>query len=276
MLLPNALTFQRVLQVSNHMEKIRQEIREREATSGGNVDLIDSMGDDKAVVNAARVSFNRDMVEGKTEYEYKRSDEKLIRYLAEHGHWSPFSHCFATFKISAPVFIARQLMKHQVGLAWNETSRRYVDTFPRFWYPTTWRERAENLKQGSTNHEIYGKTWVDERYQAAITLCERTYKEMLKAGVCPEQSRSVLPQSMITKWYWSGSLYAFARVCNLRLQEDAQTETRWIAEAIAKHMEGIFPISWKYLVEGFIPREEDDMSERMTEIYKGTWPGPGV
>jgi thymidylate synthase (FAD) len=273
MLLLNALTFQRVLQVSNRME---QEIREREATSGGNVDLIDSMGDDKAVVNAARVSFNRDMVEGKTEYEYKRSDEKLIKYLAEHGHWSPFSHCFATFKISAPVFIARQLMKHQVGLAWNETSRRYVDTFPRFWYPTTWRERAENLKQGSTNHEIYGKTWVDERYQNAITLCERTYKEMLKAGVCPEQARSVLPQSMITKWYWSGSLYAFARVCNLRLQEDAQTETRWIAEAIAKHMQDIFPMSWKYLVEGLAPKEEDDMSERMKEIYKGSWPGPGV
>ena len=103
MLLLNALTFQRVLQVSNYMEKMRQEIREREATSGGNVDLIDSMGDDKAVVNAARVSFNRDMVEGKTEYEYKRSDEKLIKYLAEHGHWSPFSHCFVTFKISAPV-----------------------------------------------------------------------------------------------------------------------------------------------------------------------------
>ena len=258
------------------MEKIRQEIRERESTSGGNVDLIDSMGDDQTVVDAARVSFNKDMVEGKAEYKYKPSDEKLIRYLAEHGHWSPFSHCFATFKISTPVFVARQLMKHQVGLAWNEISRRYVDTTPEFWYPSMWREKAKNKKQGSTSHEVYGKAWIDERYQSAITLCERTYKEMIKAGVCPEQARSVLPQSMITKWYWSGSLYAFARVCNLRLQEDTKTETRWIAEAIAKHMEGIFPISWKYLVEGFIPRDEDDMSERMKEIYKGSWPGPGV
>ena len=99
---------------------------------------------------------------------------------------------------------------------------------------------------------------------------------MLKANVCPEQARAILPQSMITKWYWSGSLYAFARICNLRLQEDAQTETRWIAEAIAEHMQDIFPISWKYLVQDYIFKEENEMSERMKEVYNGTWPGPGV
>ena len=238
-----------------------------------NVDLIHSMGDDKTVVDAARVSFNKDMVEREVEL----ADEKLIKYLAEHDHWSPFSHCYVTFKVSAPIFVARQLMKHQVGLAWNEISRRYVDTPPEFWYPSMWREKAKNKKQGSTNHEIYGSQWINSRYKKTIALCEQTYEEMIKAGVCPEQARSVLPQSMITKWYWSGSLYAFARVCNLRLQEDAQTETRWIAEAIAKHMEDVFPLSWKYLVD--VPQTflfKEDMSERMTEIYKGTWPGPGV
>jgi len=262
--------------MSNYMEKIQKEIRNREKSSGGNVDFINSMGDDKTVVDSARVSFNKDMVKGKIEYDCTPTDEKLIRYLAEHGHWSPFSHCYATFKIAAPVFVARQLIKHQVGLAWNEISRRYVDTPPDFWYPSSWRERAENKKQGLTSHEIFGNTWINEKYYAAINTCKKTYEEMLKANVCPEQARAILPQSMITKWYWSGSLYAFARVCNLRLQEDAQTETRWIAEAIAEHMQDIFPISWKYLVQDYIVKEEDEMSERMKEIYNGTWPGPGV
>ena len=240
------------------------------------VTYITSMGNDQTVVDSARVSFNQDMVEGKTEYELNPSDQRLIKYLSEHGHWSPFSHCYATFKISAPIFVARQLMKHQVGLAWNEISRRYVDKEPEFWYPLSWRERAKNKKQGSTDHEVYGSQWINEKYKKTIELCEHTYKEMIKAGVCPEQARSVLPQSMLTQWYWSGSLYAFARVCNLRLMEDAQTETRWVAERISYYMANLFPISWKYLVSAYSLKMEDKRSERMTEILDGTWPGPGV
>lgn len=109
-----------------------------------NVLLIDSMGSDKTVVDAARVSFNNDMIDGKIAYELKPSDKRLIKYLSDHNHWSPFSHCHVTFKISAPIFVARQLMKHQIGLAWNEVSRRYVSKPPEFWQPKTWREKALN------------------------------------------------------------------------------------------------------------------------------------
>ena len=135
------------------------------------------MGDDKTVVDSARVSFNKDMVKGKIEYDCTPTDEKLIRYLAEHGHWSPFSHCYATFKIAAPVFVARQLIKHQVGLAWNEISRRYVDTPPDFWYPSSWRERAENKKQGSTSHEIFGTLGLMKNIMLLLILVKKLMKK---------------------------------------------------------------------------------------------------
>ena len=241
-----------------------------------NVLLIDSMGSDKTLVDAARVSFNNDMIDGKIAYELKPSDKRLIKYLSDHNHWSPFSHCHVTFKISAPIFVARQLMKHQIGLAWNEVSRRYVSKPPEFWQPKTWREKALNKKQGSSNHEVYGSQWINTKYKYAIELCEQTYKEMIKAGVCPEQARAILPQSMLTQWYWSGSLYAFARVCNLRLKEDAQTETKEIVENIGHYMSNLFPVSWEYLVNFYSFKKENEMSERMKEIYDGTWPGPGV
>lgn len=209
------------------------------------VKLVDHMGSDLTVVNAARVSF------GKQKIEFEDGDEKLINYLAKHNHWSPFGHCSAQFHIKAPVFVARQLVKHQIGLTWNEISRRYVDSEPEFFEPNVWRGVADNKKQGSSDEEIYinPHNGMVNDYQLATQQAKWTYEELLRKGVCPEQARMVLPQSMITEWYWSGTLYAFARVCNLRCKPDAQQETREIANMIDKECGKLFPISWSALID---------------------------
>ena len=209
------------------------------------VELVDHMGSDLTVVNAARVSF------GKRKIEFEDGDEKLINYLAKHNHWRPFGHCSAQFHIKAPVFVARQLVKHQIGLTWNEISRRYVDSEPEFFEPTVWRGAADNKKQGSSDEpiNINPKDDMVNDYQQALRSAKWTYKQLLRKGVCPEQARMVLPQSMITEWYWSGTLYAFARVCNLRCKPDAQQETREIANMIDKECGKLFPISWSALID---------------------------
>jgi len=201
------------------------------------VKLIDSMGTDLSVVNAARVSF------GKRKEEFTEGDKFLIKYLAEHGHWSPFAHCSAQFHIKAPVFVARQLVKHQVGLSWNEISRRYVDTDVEFYEVDKWRGRAEDKKQGSDG-EIEQRGLCDWAKIKVENSALESYKSLLDAGVAPEQARMILPQSMMTEWYWSGTLYAFARVCNLRCASDAQYETRIVANLINKECSKLFPISW--------------------------------
>ena len=207
-----------------------------------NVDLIDSMGNDLTVVNAARVSFD------KHHEDFTNGDEKLIAYLAEQGHWTPFGHPQLQFRISAPIFVARQLVKHQVGLVWNEVSRRYVNSIPSFYITNDWRERAENKKQGSGEGliELTGSDY--GIIQAANEASVKAYSHLLSKGVAPEQARMVLPQSMYTDWYWTGSLYAFARICKLRMSEDAQEETKEIAQKLAALIKPKFPISWKYLI----------------------------
>ena len=207
------------------------------------VHRMDSMGTDLTVVNAARVSFDK----FKEELEY--SDEKLIQYLAEHGHWSPFSHCFIQFKIDAPIFVARQLMKHTVGLGWNEVSRRYVDDDPKFYTPYEWRRRAADKKQGSMAEAVSSQDIANRIKNESDRVALNCYDRLLKLKVCPEQARMVLPQNMMTSWFWSGSLYAFSRVCNLRLKEDAQEETRDVAQRISDHCAVEFPLSWKNLVK---------------------------
>ena len=199
------------------------------------VELIDKMGSDLTVVNAARVSF------GKNKEMFEASDEKLISFLAKHNHWSPFAHCSVQFRIKAPIFVARQLVKHQVGLSWNEISRRYVDYEPEYYIPTLFRKRAKDKKQGSSNETI--------EYDIADTIknANTTYNDMLDKGIAPELARMVLPQNMMTEWYWTGSLYAFARVCELRCAEDTQEETRIIANSIDVFCNEEFPYSWKYL-----------------------------
>ena len=208
------------------------------------VELIDKMGTDLTIVNAARVSF------GKRKTEMSEGDEKLIKYLAKHGHWSPFGHASLQFRIKAPVFVARQLVKHQIGLTWNEISRRYVEYEPEFYEVDKWRGRPINKKQGSSEEEI---EWIDrgtrtDALQSQVeTIALKNYNRMLEAGVAPEQARMILPQSMMTEWYWSGTLYAFARVCNLRCAEDAQYETRIVANLINDECERLFPKSWTEL-----------------------------
>ena len=210
------------------------------------VKLIDKMGSDLTVVNAARVSFAN-----KHEEFNDKKDSKLIGFLAKHGHWSPFAHCSMQFHIRAPIFDARQLVKHQVGLSWNEISRRYVDTEVEFYEPEVWRGKADDKKQGSSDEEIDINPRQDmvNDYQQAIRSTKWTYEELLRKGVAPEQARMVLPQSMITEWYWSGTLYAFARVCNLRLHETAQEETRLVANKISQRARKAFPVCWKALLE---------------------------
>ena len=202
-----------------------------------NVELIDKMGSDLSVVNAARVSF------AKRKKEFEDKDERLIKYLAEHDHWSPFGHASMQFLIKAPIFVARQLVKHQVGLVWNEVSRRYVDDKPEFYIPFMWRKRAEDKKQGSSDEEV--EFDITDIVQASKTI----YNQMLEEDIAPEMARMVLHQCMMTAWYWSGSLMAFARVVNLRIKEDSQAETRVIATHIEKHLKDHFPISAKYLLK---------------------------
>ena len=205
------------------------------------VELIDHMGSDLTVVNAARVSF------GKRKKEFTEGDKKLIAFLAKHGHWSPFGHGSIQFRIKAPVFVARQLVKHQVGLTWNEISRRYVDYEPEFYEVDKWRGKPIDKKQGSDGElkDEHGICqWSKAKTEKAALEC---YKGLLGQGVAPEQARMILPQSMMTEWYWSGTLYAFARICNLRCAQDAQYETRIVANLINKECEQLFPISWTEL-----------------------------
>ena len=213
-----------------------------------NIELIDKMGTDLSVVDAARVSFAKKskwarQIPALGTYELSERDERLIKYLAEHEHWSPFAHASMQFRIKAPVFVARQLVKHQVGLVWNEVSRRYVDDEPEFYIPFMWRKKAENKKQGSSDEEV------EYDITPLVKYVKETYNNMLSDDIAPEMARMVLPQNMMTEWYWSGTLFAFARVCNLRNKPDAQQETRMITQQMEKHMKDHFPISSKYLLD---------------------------
>ena len=204
------------------------------------VQLIDTMGSDLTVVNAARVSY------AKTKEQFEDKDEKLIAFLAKHNHWSPFAHASLQFKIKAPVFVARQLVKHQVGLSWNEVSRRYVDFPPQLYNPDAWRGRPVNSKQGSAGEVKLNRT-LQHVYETTMEQCKILYNALIGKNIAPEQARMVLPQSMMTEWYWSGTLYAFARVCNLRCKPDAQVETQMVADQIDKLSADTFPVSWEAL-----------------------------
>ena len=210
------------------------------------IELLDHMGDDLAVVNAARVSMAKESLT------LCESDEKLIHYLAKHKHWTPFAQVQFKFRISMPIFVARQYFRHQVGLLRNETSRRYVDTPPEFWTPNgAWRGRAENVKQGSGGllpEEVCKE--VDSIYGYAVMIAEEAYRDMLERGVCPEQARAVLPQSMMTEFIETGSLAAYARIYGLRTDPHAQKEIQDYALAIGEHIEKIVPVSWAALTNG--------------------------
>jgi thymidylate synthase (FAD) len=198
------------------------------------------MGNDLSVVNAARVSFGKTSEMEDDAWgppKLKEKDAKLIRYLASHKHISPFGHCFASFHVKAPIFVARQLVKHKF-LRWNEISRRYVDDEPELYTPYAWRGRSADKKQGSDGVVNVGD-WGSSGWAAL-----KSYKDLLAQGVAPEQARMELPQSTMTEWYWSGSLDAFADMCRLRCKSDTQAETQEVAWAISLKMEDLFPVSW--------------------------------
>ena len=230
------------------------------------VELIDHMGSDLSVVNAARVSFDKASAwEGIVQYpnpqdpeatcranKLSDKDAKLINYLAKHNHWSPFAHTSVQLRIKAPIFVARQLVKHQVGGVWNEVSRRYVDSEPEFYFPDQWRGRPEgSIKQGSSGvvTEIVHGGKIDVFTHNHVRETLRVYMQLLKSGVAPEQARMILPQNMMTEWYWTGSLMFFVRVCRERLAPGAQLETREIAEQMAEIVAPLFPVSWSALME---------------------------
>jgi thymidylate synthase (FAD) len=207
-------------------------------TSNSTVTLVDFMGSDHSVVDAARVSFSKEASAYTSE-----QNQKLISFLAREGHWSPFAHTSLSFRIEAPIFVARQLGKHQVGLSWNEVSRRYVTIQPKAWSPKFLRKVAANVKQGSSDEAVDNeRSLVDFNYAVGVAL--RTYESLLRDGVCPEQARAVLPQGMFTEWMWTGSLYAFHRVYTQRSSPHAQRETKEVVKHIGQACAIYFPHSW--------------------------------
>ena len=215
------------------------------------VTYVDHMGSDLSVVNAARVSFGKksDWLPRVHNGEAKvlsAKDCRLIAYLAKHNHKSPFNHTFTTFHIKAPVFVARQLVKHEY-MPWNEISRRYVDVEPELYEAPVWRGRSADKKQGSSG-EVRSNANVHYFNNNALQM----YKQLIDEGLAPEQARMVLPQSMMTEWYWSGTVFSFAKMCSLRCKDDTQAETRVVADAIDEEMENLYPISWEALREEYV------------------------
>ena len=212
------------------------------------VRCLNIMGDDLTVVNAARVSF------AKASYwhdvdELKEKDAKLIKYLAAHKHWTPFSQPQIQFRIKMPIFVARQWYKHTVGFTRNEESRRYISTEPQCYVPTEWRRSAENVKQGSSGELVDLWEWRQRRLEDIVAHTTTLYREMIDLGVCPEQARMILPQSTYTEFVEVGSLAAYARLYSLRSSEDAQKETRDYANSVGVILRALFPHSWAALTE---------------------------
>ena len=205
------------------------------------------MGNDDTIANAARVSY------ASTSSSYTLDqNNRLIKYLAENGHWSPFAHVQAQFRITAPIFVARQLAKHQVGLVWNEISYRYVKAEQSFWEPRVFRSDDKNIKQGSGDALISGMKGLMAKsvYDSAISTSSVAYKTLLGLGVSKEQARAVLPTAVNTQWYWTGSVLAFARICHLRLDKHSQAETREVAQQISDQIKVYFPEAWEALTGG--------------------------
>lgn len=218
-------------------------------------ELLDWMGDDLAVVNAARVSFSKESE--LQEYEnhagdlmvgLKISDARLIDYLAQHNHWTPFAHTALKFRCSAPVPIRTQAFKHKVGMVENEESRRYISSTPEIFIPEFFRSKPEgSIKQGSGDRHYNSDNWV-AYYESACQKAVNVYLDMLDDNVCPEQARFILPQGTIVNWIWTGNLVSFANFYLKRTDTNAQKEVQVLAESIGEQVSKIFPVSWKALV----------------------------
>ena len=219
-------------------------------------ELLDWMGSDLDVVNAAKVSFSKESSyeeyenhAGDKKFGLKLSDARLIDYLARHDHWTPFAHTALKFRCSAPVPIRTQAFKHKIGMVENEESRRYISSIPEVFVPESFRSKPEgSIKQGSGEKHVRSDDWVC-RYEHRISECVATYEAMLKDGVCPEQARFVLPQGAIVNWIWTGNLVSFANFYLKRIDPNAQYEVRLLAESVGKQVAEIFPVSWAALVK---------------------------
>lgn len=203
------------------------------------VTYIDHMGSDLSVVNAARVSFH------KVSEEFKAGDEKLINYLAKHKHFSPFNHAFLTFRVKAPIFVARQLVKHKF-MPWNEVSRRYVDEEPEIYF-RPFHGKAANIKQGCDEAVEVDLPYAD--YLTTVEYQIANYNEAMDLGAAPEDARMLLPLCLMTEWVWSGTLGAYCDMLRLRLDPHTQYDSRIVAQKIYEQMEPLFPVSVKALLE---------------------------
>jgi thymidylate synthase (FAD) len=216
---------------------------------------ISHMGSDLTVVNAARVSFDKESdwgLEVSDDHAHikrilKNDDKRLINYLAKHNHWTPFGHCQVTLRETVPIFVARERFRHTVGFVYNEVSRRYVSDTPEIWRPEVWHSKPEgSIKQGSGD-QFDDQNWADDIYLEATVKAKKAYDSLINAGVAPEQARAVLPQSMYTSYYVTGSLAAWARFYNLRAAPDAQYEIQELAEKVGEIILPLFPVSWEAL-----------------------------
>jgi thymidylate synthase (FAD) len=213
-------------------------------------ELIDYMGDDLAVANAARVSFNKES----TDFTFRKdvekgSDEGLIEYLASHDHWTPFAHTAIKLRCSAPVPIRTQAFKHKIGMVENEESRRYISSTPEIFIPEFFRAKPEgSIKQGSAGEHERSGIWV-EAYKAQVNSTVSVYEAMLSDGICPEQARFILPQGAIVNWIWTGNLVSFANFYLKRTHPTAQKEVEELAESVGSIVENLFPVSWLALTK---------------------------
>lgn len=228
-------------------------------------ELIDHMGSDLTVVNAARVSFDKESelekvpaeicftLDGEEHHsrtytlELSDKDKKLINYLATHNHFTPFTHPQITLRETVPIFVARQRFKHVVGFTYNEVSRRYVNDEPEFYYPEVWRSKPEgSVKQGSGDTHRLTAHFSDV-YQRHIKGSLECYNDFINAGVAPELARMLLPQSMMTSYYVTGSLAAFARAYKQRKDAHAQKEIQVLADEWDRIIRPLYPVSWESL-----------------------------
>lgn len=245
------------------------------------VEYINHLGTDLSVVNAARVSFDKQSDWDDYGHDWaldtgptlSTKDQRLIKYLATHNHWTPFAHCVITLREKVPIFVARERFRHTVGFNYNEVSRRYVDSKPEFYVPDVWRKRAQDKKQGSSSEsvdtmdihyadviagvdehgafydKVYQTVLISEEYQQYLQTVYDMYNNMLEAGVAPEQCRMILPQSMFTEYICTGSLAAFARAYKLRSDSHAQMEIQVLAKEWDRVIRPLFPHAWSSLVD---------------------------
>lgn len=205
-------------------------------------------GSDDTIANTARVSMEEEGNWNELPKNYSEGQrDRLINYLATHKHTSPFRHTSISIRCSVPIFLARQLGKHQVGMSWNEVSRRYVDTSPKFHFPEEWRSRPDaSIKQGSGGVHEENEV-IRQWYFEYIGAIEANYEKLLEMGVAPEMARMILPQSMMTEFVWTGSLMAFAHVYNLRIDGHAQLEAQEFAKRLDEIIRPLFPVAWEKL-----------------------------